>query len=49
MKETLRRRITVTSSFNDESTDQMGIRAAVTGGRYYSVRIFLLSGFRTGI
>jgi hypothetical protein len=32
MKETLRRKITVTSSFNEVSTDQMGNRVAVRGG-----------------
>ncbi len=32
MKETLRRRITVTASFNEVSTDQMGNRLAVRGG-----------------
>jgi hypothetical protein len=31
MKETLRRKITVTSSFNEVFTDQMGNRVAVRG------------------
>jgi hypothetical protein len=38
MKETPRRRITVTSSLNEISTDQLGNRVGARRGRRYSAR-----------
>jgi hypothetical protein len=52
-KETKRRRITVTSSLNEISTDQLGNRAGVgeVGGRRYFVPSppFSIAGFWTDI
>jgi hypothetical protein len=38
MKETIRRRKTVTSSLNEISTDQLGKRVVARGGRRFSGR-----------